>query len=65
MKQLTLKLIIPLTVISFAIFTKWWYALPADAPDTMFHGFPFPFVCEGWHSSMTLQFLLQNLLWTC
>lgn len=61
MKQLTLKVIIPLTVISFATITKWWYALPVDAPDTLFAGFPFPFVCEGWHTSMSVQIFATEL----
>ncbi|MBP0613959.1 hypothetical protein J8J42_13040 [Chryseobacterium sp. cx-311] len=60
MKQLTLKLVIPLTVISFATFTKWWYVLPVDAPDTMFSGFPLPFVCEGWHTSLSLQIFVTE-----
>ncbi len=62
MKQLTIKLIIPLTIISFAIITKWWYALPVDAPDTMFSGFPFPFVCQGWHTSLSLQIFMTELI---
>lgn len=61
MKQLTLKIIIPLTVISFATITKWWYAIPVDAPDTLFAGFPFPFVCDGWHTSMSLQIFATEL----
>jgi hypothetical protein len=60
MKQLTFKLILPLTVISFATITKWWYALPVDAPDTLFAGFPFPFVCDGWHTSMSLQIFVTE-----
>lgn len=72
MKQLTFKLILPLTVISFATITKWWYALPVDAPDTLYSGFPFPFVGDGWHTSMSLQifvlelfadFLIYFLIW--
>lgn len=55
MKSLTIKIVIPLTILSFATFTKWWYALPIDAPDTMFTGFPLPFVCNGWHTSLSLQ----------
>lgn len=61
MKQLTIKLIIPLTVISFSTITKWWYALPVDAPDTMFSGFPFPFVCDGSHTSLSLQIFVTEL----
>jgi hypothetical protein len=72
MKQLTFKLILPLSVISFATLTKWCYALPVDAPGTFFTGFPFPFVCKGWHTSMSLQifaieffvdFLTYFLIW--
>ncbi|MEO8150862.1 MAG: hypothetical protein ABI723_24730 [Bacteroidia bacterium] len=61
MKQLTLKLVIPLTAISFSIFTKWWFTLPVDGPDTILTGFPFPFVCNGWHTSMSLQIFVAEL----
>lgn len=61
MKQLTWKLILPLTVISFGTITKWWYALPVDAPDTLYSGFPFPFVGDGWHTSMSLQIFVLEL----
>lgn len=60
MKQLIWKLVLPLTIISFATFTKWWYVLPVDAPDTMMTGFPLPFVCPGWHTSMSLQIFLTE-----
>ena len=72
MKRLIVTTVLPLSVISFAIFTKWWYALPVDAPDTLFFGLPFPFVCSGWHTSMSLQifilpffadFLVYLLFW--
>jgi hypothetical protein len=65
-------MVLPLTVISFGTITKWWYALPVDAPDTMFTGFPFAYACPGWHTSMSLQifvtefiidFLTYFLLW--
>ncbi len=58
MKQLIWRVVCPLTVITFFIFTKWWYALPVDARDTLFWGFPFPYAGEGWHTSMSLQFFL-------
>ena len=34
--------------------------LPVDAPDTLFAGFPFPFVCDGWHTSMSLQIFVTE-----
>lgn len=57
-KQLTWRLISPLTIISFGSFTKWWYVLPDDAPDTMMAGFPFAFVGDGWFTTMSLQIFL-------
>ena len=66
MKRLLWKLILPLTVISMMVFTKWWYALVVDGPDEIFTGFPFAFVCSGWYTSLSLQiFVLEfvaNLL---
>jgi hypothetical protein len=60
MKQLTVRYTLPLTFISFALFNKWWYALPFDARETFYYGFPFPFVGEGWHTSLSLQiFILE------
>jgi membrane-associated phospholipid phosphatase len=58
MKQLTLRFIIPLTIISFVLVTKWWYVLPIDARQTFYWGFPFAFVGEGWQTSGALQFFL-------
>jgi len=56
MKYLIFKIVLPLTIISFAVVNKWWYALPIDGPDTLYYGFPLPFVGAGWHTSMSLQF---------
>jgi hypothetical protein len=62
MKSLTFKIVLPLTVISFATLTKWWYVLPVDAPDTMLTGFPFPFLCNGWHTSLSLQIFVTEFI---
>lgn len=63
MKKLIWKLIIPTSLISFMIFTKWWYVLPIDAPDTMMGGFPLIWVSDGWHTSMSLQiFVLEFII---
>lgn len=58
----TLQLTLPLTIITFATFTKWWYVLPVDAPDTMMMGFPLAFAADGWHTSMSLQIFVLELL---
>lgn len=61
-RQLTWRLILPLTIIFFGTFTKWWYVLPVDAPDTMMVGFPFAFVGDGWFTSMSLQIFLIEFI---
>jgi hypothetical protein len=65
MKRNTTKLlgkVLPLTIISMFIITKWWYALPVDGPDKMYWGFPFAFMGEGFHTSMSLQFFILAFL---
>jgi hypothetical protein len=62
MKRLTFELTLPLTIISFATITKWWYTLPDDAPDTLFSGFPFPFIGDGWHTSMSYQIFVFEMI---
>ena len=62
MKQLIVKLILPLSIISFALFTKWWHVFVEDVPDTFFTGFPLPYVCKGWHTSLSLQIFIGELL---
>jgi hypothetical protein len=62
MKRLLFSVVLPLSIISFALITKWWYALPTDAPGTIYYGFPFPFVANGWHTSMSLQIFLAEMV---
>ena len=62
MKQLILKIVIPLTIISFATYTKWWYVLVVDGTDEILTGFPLPFVCRGWHTSGSLQIFMAEFL---
>ena len=61
MKQLTWKLVLPLTIISFTIFTKWWH-VQADDYQEILRGFPLPFVCPGWHTSLSLQIFVLELV---
>ncbi len=59
-KELTYKRIIPLTIISFIVITKWWYVLPIDAPHSIMTGFPLAYSCEGWHTSMSEQYFIME-----
>lgn len=62
MKQLLLKLILPLTLLSFTGFTKWWYALVVDAPDYVMYGFPFIYSCPAFHTSLAYQYFILEFL---
>jgi hypothetical protein len=62
MKKLIWKLVLPLTLTSFVVFRKWWYVFPVDAPDSMMAGFPLPYVCDGWFTSMSNQFFVMELI---
>ncbi|MCT2561125.1 hypothetical protein [Chryseobacterium herbae] len=72
MKRLLIQSV-PLTVIAMALFTKWWMVIPVDGSNTSMSGFPFPFIADGWHTSLSYQifitefladFFTQLLLWT-
>ncbi len=36
--------------------------MPDDAPDTMMFGFPIPFGCDGWHTSLSLQIFMLEFI---
>ena len=62
MKNLTWKLVLPLTIISFVVFTKWWYVDVVDWTDEILTGFPVPYMCPGWHTSLSLQIFVSGLI---
>ena len=61
-KNLILKIALPLTVISFLIFTKWSYADIEDVGDEILIGFPLIYSCRGFHTSISSQFFLVELM---
>lgn len=60
--QLILPLILPLTIILFGTVTKWSYVNVEDGPSDFLYGFPLPYMCNGWHTSLSLQIFLSELL---
>jgi len=62
MRKLIWQLALPLTVISFEMFTKWWFVLVEDGPDEILTGFPLPYFCSGWHTSLSVQFFVTELI---
>ncbi|MBL7765216.1 MAG: hypothetical protein JNJ58_03930 [Chitinophagaceae bacterium] len=56
------SIIFPFTILSMFFVTKWWFALPVDGPDKLYWGFPFAFMGEGFHTSMSFQFFMVEFL---
>jgi hypothetical protein len=62
MKQLTLKLALPLTIITFFGCSRWICAEVVDAPNSSLQGFPLPYTCNGWATSLSLQFFVTEFI---
>jgi hypothetical protein len=62
LKTSDFKNALPITVISFIALTKQWTILPVDAPNSILYGFPLPYSCTGWHTSMSRQFFILELV---
>ncbi len=60
--KIILTLVFPLTIILFGTITKWRYVCVEDGPDDFLYGFPLTFICSGWHTSMSLQIFVSELL---
>lgn len=61
-KKLIFTLVLPLTIILFGTITKWRYVKVDDGSDDFLYGYPFPFICNGWHTSMSLQIFITELI---
>ncbi len=62
MKKLILTLVLPLSIILFGTLTKWRYVFVEDGPNDFLYGFPLAFMCNGWHTSLSLQIFILELL---
>ncbi|MDH4461522.1 MAG: hypothetical protein QE277_08880 [Flectobacillus sp.] len=61
-KKLIMTLVLPLTIILFGTVTKWRYVYVEDGPDDFMYGFPMTFICSGWHTSMSLQIFVVEMI---
>ncbi|SDY15697.1 hypothetical protein SAMN05444411_1433 [Lutibacter oricola] len=57
-----LKIALPLTIISFIMISKLWYVKIIDAPNSILYGFPIPYSCAAWHTSMARQFFILEFI---
>jgi hypothetical protein len=61
MKKNIIRLILPVTLILFTLFTKWWYVFP-DGPPVMAYGFPLIYKCPGFHTSLSMQYFVLEMI---
>jgi len=60
MKKLIWKIVLPLTLILFSTITMWRFVLIVDGASEILTGFPLPYICPGWHTSLSYQILLNQ-----
>lgn len=62
MKKLIWKIVLPLTLILFSTITMWRFVLIVDGVSEILTGFPFPYICPGWHTSLSYQIFIGEFI---
>ena len=62
MKKLIWKIVLPLTLILISTITIWRYVLIVDGVDEILTGFPLPYICPGWHTSLSYQIFISEFI---
>ncbi len=62
MKKLIFRAVLPLTLISFALISRWKYVLVVDGPDDFFVGFPLIYKGSGFHTSLSTQYFMTEMI---
>jgi hypothetical protein len=61
-RQLIINLVLPLTVIVFLLFTKWWIVDVVDETDGIMYGFPFIYRAPAFYTSVAQEYFLLELI---
>lgn len=61
-KKVILSLALPLSIITFILFTKWWIADVIDGTDGVMYGFPLIYKSPAFYTSMAEQYFVMELL---
>ena len=62
MKKLLLSFTLPLTILTFGVLTQWSYGIVIDGTDEFLFGFPFIYKCRGFHTSLSTQYFLLEMV---
>lgn len=60
MRKLVNRLVLPLTILSYLLFDKWWYVNVTDGPDMVAHGFPLISNAPSMASSMEMVYFVPE-----
>lgn len=60
--KLILSLVLPFSIILFGTVTYWRYVTVEDGPNEFLYGFPLAAICSGWHTSLSLQIFVSELV---
>lgn len=61
-KKRLLTLALPLALILFILFTKWWIVDVIDGSDCVTYGFPLIYKAPAFHTSLAQQFFILEFL---
>ena len=61
-RKLIINLVIPITIIIFILFTKWWIVNVVDGTDGIMYGFPFIYKAPAFYTSMAEEYFILELI---
>ncbi|PXY38896.1 hypothetical protein DMB65_20775 [Flavobacterium cheongpyeongense] len=61
-RKLILNLVLPVTIIIFILFSKWWIVNVVDGTDGIMYGFPFIYKAPAFYTSMAEEFFILELI---
>lgn len=61
-RKLIINLVLPVTIIMFILFTKWWIVNVVDGTDGIMYGFPFIYKAPAFYTSMAEEFFILELI---
>ena len=61
-RKLIINLVLPLTIIIFILFSKWWIVDVVDGTDGIMYGFPFIYKAPAFYTSMAEEYFILELI---
>ena len=61
-RKLIINLVLPVTLIIFILFTKWWIVNVVDGTDGIMYGFPFIYKAPAFYTSMAQEYFILELI---